>query len=130
MIERYFSSYIIPYKMEMKKRIRSMVDLFCKLDSFEAQVFAEIVSRSSSHRRILREMLQIISRQAAAELQSKIQRICSTHHDPTGFSIALKHFANLLSTDQRCFECAEYLVSNEYTTSKIEETCVGFLPAA
>ncbi|KIH64126.1 hypothetical protein ANCDUO_05567 [Ancylostoma duodenale] len=123
MIERYFSSYIIPYRMEMKKRVKSMVDLFSKLDNFEAQVFAEIVSRSSSHRRILREMLQIISRQAATELQSKIQRISSAHHDPVGFSTALKHFANLLSTDQRCFECAEYLVSNEYTTSKVEETC-------
>ncbi|ETN73740.1 HEAT repeat protein [Necator americanus] len=84
LIERYFSSYIIPYKMEMKRRIRSMVDLFCKLDNLEMQVFTEIVSRSSSHRRILREMLQIISRQAVAELQSKIQRISSTHHDPAG----------------------------------------------
>ncbi|EYC02342.1 hypothetical protein Y032_0100g3239 [Ancylostoma ceylanicum] len=123
LIERYFSSYIIPYRMEMKKRVKSMVDLFSKLDNFEAQVFAEIISRSSSHRRVLREMLQIISRQAATELQSKIQRISTTHHDPIGFSTALKHFANLLSTDQRCFECAEYLVSNEYTTAKVEETC-------
>ncbi|KAK6743290.1 hypothetical protein RB195_010508 [Necator americanus] len=123
LIERYFSSYIIPYKMEMKRRIRSMVDLFCKLDNLEMQVFTEIVSRSSSHRRILREMLQIISRQAVAELQSKIQRISSTHHDPAGFSIALKHFVNLLSADQRCFECAEYFVSIDYKTSKVEDTC-------
>ncbi|VDO22604.1 unnamed protein product [Haemonchus placei] len=90
MIERYFSSYIIPYKMEMPKRVRSMVDLFDKLDEFEAQVFAEIVTRSSRHRRILREMLEIISRQTAsddkAQLQSKIQRISSTHHDPAGVS--------------------------------------------
>ncbi|VDL74281.1 unnamed protein product [Nippostrongylus brasiliensis] len=167
MIERYFSSYIIPYKMEMTKRVRSMVELFARLDKFEAhgqvfklkfwlyspdsvilmnrqlltnhmgiqiplsteffRVFAEIVARSAVHRRILREMLDIISRQAASEdkaqLQSKIQRISSTHHDPTGFSIALKHFANLLSTDQKCFEYAEYLVSNEYTTSRVEEVC-------
>uniref|UniRef100_A0A7I4Y9Y5 Sister chromatid cohesion protein PDS5 A n=1 Tax=Haemonchus contortus TaxID=6289 RepID=A0A7I4Y9Y5_HAECO len=127
MIERYFSSYIIPYKMEMPKRVRSMVDLFDKLDEFEAQVFAEIVTRSSRHRRILREMLEIISRQTASDdkvqLQSKIQRISSTHHDPAGFSIALKHFANLLSTDQRCFEYAEYLVSNEYSTARVEEVC-------
>ncbi|KAK6052483.1 hypothetical protein COOONC_10013, partial [Cooperia oncophora] len=39
------------------------------------------------------------------------------------FSIALKHFANLLSTNQKCFEYAEYLVSNEYTTAKMEEVC-------
>lgn len=127
MIERYFTSYIIPYKMEMPKRIKSMIDLFSKLDKFETQVFAEIVARSAVHRRILREMLDIISRQAASEdkaqLQSKIQRISSTHHDPTGFSIALKHFANLLSTDQKCFENAEYLVSNDYTTSKVEDAC-------
>ncbi|KAK6054224.1 hypothetical protein COOONC_08269, partial [Cooperia oncophora] len=84
MIERYFSSYIIPYKMEMTKRVRSMIDLFEKLD----EVFAEIVTRSSGHRRILREMLDIISRQTAsddkAQLQSKIQRISSTHHDQAG----------------------------------------------
>ncbi|KAK5984579.1 hypothetical protein GCK32_003202 [Trichostrongylus colubriformis] len=126
MIERYFSSYIIPYKMEMTKRVRSMIDLFDKLDEYEAQVFAEIVARSSRHRRILREMLDIISRQSSDEkiqLQSKIQRISSTHHDPAGFSVALKHFANLLSTDQKCFEYAEYLVSNEYTTAKVEEVC-------
>ncbi|VDM58214.1 unnamed protein product [Angiostrongylus costaricensis] len=148
MIERYFSSYIIPYKMGIKKRIKSMVDLFCKLDKFESQyvpfilmvrnyvrvlfflmrrVFAEIVARSSCHRRILREMLDIISRQGSSEdkaqLESKIQRISSTYHDSNGFSIALKHFANLLSTDQKCFEYGEYLVSNEYTTAKVEEIC-------
>uniref|UniRef100_A0A0K0D1H2 FANCI_S4 domain-containing protein n=1 Tax=Angiostrongylus cantonensis TaxID=6313 RepID=A0A0K0D1H2_ANGCA len=88
MIERYFSSYIIPYKMGIKKRIKSMVDLFCKLDKFESQVFAEIVARSSCHRRILREMLDIISRQGSSEdkaqLESKIQRISSTYHDSNG----------------------------------------------
>ncbi|KJH46802.1 hypothetical protein DICVIV_07128 [Dictyocaulus viviparus] len=94
MIERYFSSYIIPYKMEVKKRVKSMVELFCKLDKFGSQVFAEIVARSSCHRRILREMLEIISRQGVsddkAQLQSKIQRISSTHHDSTGVSFYIR----------------------------------------
>lgn len=147
MIERYFTSYIIPYKMEMPKRIKSMIDLFSKLDKFETQwvevqldmcisstrsksqicrrlellsiagnvdihlwkevlyrVFAEIVARSAVHRRILREMLDIISRQAASEdkaqLQSKIQRISSTHHDPTGVGCVriwfIHHISQLL----------------------------------
>ncbi|EPB74543.1 HEAT repeat protein [Ancylostoma ceylanicum] len=96
LIERYFSSYIIPYRMEMKKRVKSMVDLFSKLDNFEAQVFAEIISRSSSHRRVLREMLQIISRQAATELQSKIQRISTTHHDPIGSQYYKASFARAI----------------------------------
>ncbi|VDN25981.1 unnamed protein product [Cylicostephanus goldi] len=117
--DEYTASEIAAVTVIPKKALA----LYMLASMTEEKVFAEIVSRSSSHRRILREMLQIISRQAAAELQAKIQRICSTHHDPAGFSIALKHFANLLSTDQRCFECAEYLVANEYTTSKIEETC-------
>ncbi|KAJ1370101.1 hypothetical protein KIN20_031754 [Parelaphostrongylus tenuis] len=129
LIERYFSVYIVPYKMGIEKRIKSMVDLFCKLDKFESQVFAEIVARSSCHRRILREMLDIISRQGEngeeqkAQLQSKIQRISSTYHDSNACSIALEHFTNLLSTEQKCFGCGVYLVSNVYTTTRIEETC-------
>uniref|UniRef100_A0A1I7XSU8 Sister chromatid cohesion protein PDS5 homolog A n=1 Tax=Heterorhabditis bacteriophora TaxID=37862 RepID=A0A1I7XSU8_HETBA len=125
MIERYFVSYIIPYKMEMRKRMKWMIELHYKLDKYEAQAFADIISRSSALRRILREMLEIISRDGkgedkARDMQAKIQRVAAAHHDPNGFSQALKHFTNLLATDQRCFECAEYIVSNDYSITKVE----------
>ncbi|CAD6187987.1 unnamed protein product [Caenorhabditis auriculariae] len=126
MIERYFQLYMIPYKMDVNERIKLMSDLYTRLDPTSVQSFSDIVSKSSAIRRSLRELLETIAKtdldreKKTAIVQQRIRRLSSFFAEPQTLVTALKGFVNQLSSDQKSFELLEYVVTNNYTTEKME----------
>ncbi|CAI4229167.1 unnamed protein product [Auanema sp. JU1783] len=127
MLERYFYALIIPRTMDPKKRIPFMVNLYYKLNQYAREAFTCIISRNAAYRRIVREILDLISKDdkgldKAKQIDSKIERVASVQTDVNQFTLAMRQFTNILATEPKSFNLTLKVVGLEYTLDEIEKS--------
>uniref|UniRef100_A0A8R1I5A3 Uncharacterized protein n=1 Tax=Caenorhabditis japonica TaxID=281687 RepID=A0A8R1I5A3_CAEJA len=131
-IERYLQLNFIPYKIEVKKRVRLMVDLFRSLDDIGVIMFADVIHRSSQLRRAMIGILSQVGQSAnaaktdyTAQLKERIRRIVQIFPDSTALEKVLMNFVNQMAEDEETFNLVKQLMADNYTSVENQNAAIA-----
>uniref|UniRef100_A0A0N5B0H8 Condensin complex subunit 3 n=1 Tax=Syphacia muris TaxID=451379 RepID=A0A0N5B0H8_9BILA len=117
LIERLFVSDFVPFRIEVRKRMQILLDVFMKFDDVEIRSFGEIFSQQSRFRRFAREICKTLEEkgQSDASINSMIQ------------VIAESKFVDIVASDKRMLKLLKYIFGHDYTTEKVENALIEVL---